>query len=634
MVRGRRDGDAGPSLPPHIAPSVAFAIVAPRETALSDATLRKGTGMELEVLEMRAAVPAGGAWAWRRVAASALPALVITAAFAHTLATSWRKWGNIFVDGGRELELPRRLLQGEALYSDLRCYYGPLAPYVNAALYGLFGVHADVLVAAGIASAALMTLVLYLLARRFVDRPTATVAALVFVYVCAFPHLGWNPAFTFALPYSYAATYGSLVATTSLLFLIRHAQGGRTADFVASTAFLVLASLAKVELFVAAGAAHVAWIAGAIGANRFTRARLVGYGIAAATVVAVYGLLTARVGWTLWLDNLGGPLNVANERFRRWVMGLDDPALSLRHMGASAVALAVAGGVGAAAALVAGAARARALVRWIACAAAFGATLELYRRLPLAIAFRILPLVAAAALVAFAVAAWRTGGDRARMVPRLPVWAFALASFARIPLNSTVEHYGFFLLPVPIVAFALLLLDDLPRLATASEWRRRAYRSAGAGLLVGAAVLHFGESAKMYDQHIHELATPRGRLLLLTHFEAGVVQALSSFPRGTRVLTVPQGDGLVFFSGLEAADGMFSHLPPDFVGAYAEERVLARWQANPPDVVVWTRQDMSEFGFREFGDDFARACASWLAANYSPLAGDPTAPVRLLVRKP
>src|SRR5262249_13310957 len=56
-------------------------------------------------------------------------------------------------DGAHELELPRRMLDGERLYTDLRFYYGPLAPSLNAALYRLFGVHLDVLMAAGIVSA-------------------------------------------------------------------------------------------------------------------------------------------------------------------------------------------------------------------------------------------------------------------------------------------------------------------------------------------------------------------------------------------------------------------------------------------------------------------------------------------------
>ncbi len=62
---------------------------------------------------------------------------------------SWREWGDLCVDTGRELDLPRRLAEGQLLYRDARYYYGPLPPYVNALLYRVFGVHLDVLVWAG-----------------------------------------------------------------------------------------------------------------------------------------------------------------------------------------------------------------------------------------------------------------------------------------------------------------------------------------------------------------------------------------------------------------------------------------------------------------------------------------------------
>src|SRR5512133_2218513 len=124
----------------------------------------------------------------RRIARFA-PGVVIAAAFAHNLWLSWRKWGSVIVDVGRELELPRRMLEGDRLYVDVRNLYGTFAPYLNMWLYRLFGVHADVLMFAGIASAALMCLALYLLALRFLERWSSTLVVVVFLYACAFAHL-------------------------------------------------------------------------------------------------------------------------------------------------------------------------------------------------------------------------------------------------------------------------------------------------------------------------------------------------------------------------------------------------------------------------------------------------------------
>src|SRR6516164_4296761 len=81
--------------------------------------------------------------------------LLVTSAFAGFAWLSWRRLGSLVIDGGHELEVPRRMVQGAALYRDFRWYWGPLAPWVDSGLYRLFGVHSDTLMWAGLVSAAL-----------------------------------------------------------------------------------------------------------------------------------------------------------------------------------------------------------------------------------------------------------------------------------------------------------------------------------------------------------------------------------------------------------------------------------------------------------------------------------------------
>ena len=63
----------------------------------------------------------------------------MTAAFLCGLAASWQRWGGPLIDCGREMNQPLRLASGEQLYSDVRHIYGPLSPYLHAALYRLCG---------------------------------------------------------------------------------------------------------------------------------------------------------------------------------------------------------------------------------------------------------------------------------------------------------------------------------------------------------------------------------------------------------------------------------------------------------------------------------------------------------------
>src|SRR5262252_3471824 len=62
----------------------------------------------------------------------------------------WARWGDLTIDCGREMFAPWALTQGKMLYRDLWYPYGPLAPYVNAALFRVFSPSLTVLYSAGL----------------------------------------------------------------------------------------------------------------------------------------------------------------------------------------------------------------------------------------------------------------------------------------------------------------------------------------------------------------------------------------------------------------------------------------------------------------------------------------------------
>src|SRR5215470_12273507 len=101
--------------------------------------------------------PAAGLWRHASLASG----LLVATAFAGATWVSWRRLGSLIVDGGKELDVPRRLLE-------------------DAALYRAFGVHSDTEMWAGLVTAALACLGLYLLARRFVGPFTSSWVAIAF----------------------------------------------------------------------------------------------------------------------------------------------------------------------------------------------------------------------------------------------------------------------------------------------------------------------------------------------------------------------------------------------------------------------------------------------------------------------
>ncbi|MBV8202404.1 MAG: hypothetical protein JOZ15_17440 [Acidobacteria bacterium] len=57
---------------------------------------------------------------------------LVAAAALASLAASWLRWINPFVDSGREMNVPARLAAGEMLYRDVVFYYGPSGPWLQA----------------------------------------------------------------------------------------------------------------------------------------------------------------------------------------------------------------------------------------------------------------------------------------------------------------------------------------------------------------------------------------------------------------------------------------------------------------------------------------------------------------------
>jgi hypothetical protein len=541
--------------------------------------------------------------------------VVLGLAVGHAASVSWRAWGDLVVDIGRELEVARQVAAGEMLYRDVRWYYGPLAPYVNAGLYRLFGVHAGVLMAAGAASAVAMALMLRALATERAGALAGTATAVAFVYLCGFAHLYAYPPFNWIMPYNYSATYGMLAATASLWLLVRHADHGRPGDLLLSTALLAAAALSKVETFVPIAAAHVLYVAAA-------RPRVRGYVVASAGVLAMYAFFWAHTGPALVSENLWGAVTPRARTFILRRMGLLDPVPAIAMLVRSMI---VPGGVVAFLWALARLARGRP-VRWAVLGAAAALPCLAYAATSPFRQLRFLPVALLALLVWHATRALRDP-DRARdHLAEAMVLVFAIVCLVRTPLLAGAFHYGFYLLPVPLLAFAVAWFRTLP------EWLpgvpRALFTAAGLGIFAGLSLAHHVESSRHWTEHTALVDTPRGRMYLLADFnghplgsaQAHAVHFLASRGADVRVLAVPEGAGLAFMAGAKTCCGMHSYLPLELDGPFDDTRLLARVRADPPDFVIRVDVDLAEYGSAGFGVDYAIATDAWLRDAYRLVA--------------
>ncbi|BDG05253.1 hypothetical protein [Anaeromyxobacter oryzae] len=564
--------------------------------------------------------------------ASLVPAALVAASFATGAALSWRRLGSLVTDTGRELELPRRLLDGDVLYRDVRYFWGPLAPLVNAALYRVFGVSVDTLMWTGLAVAAAMTACLFLLARPYLGRWAAAAIAIAFVFASAFPNVEAVGVFNFVLPFNCSATYGITAAAWSLLLLDRHLRSGRLATLAASVSLAVLASFSKSEVILPVALVHLAFV---VAVRPLGRARWLVYGAGAGVVAGGYAALYAIVGPELWYENLALLANPKSTYYIRLTMGLDGLGASLLDVAAAALVL------GGAVALAIAASRALARgsewrgIRKGAPLAVGAVTLAVFARARPELSMRALPVVLGAGVV---VAIRRALRARSRPSPEalgaILVLLFGLACLPRIALRVGPTGYGFYLLPVALVGLGLVV-QGLARAAGDTPMARDVLGGAFAGMVLGLGVASLLASWPLYREPRIPVDTPRGRMLLRDTWnsEASVLQALMRLPPSTRVMALPDGAGLVFASGVaDSGDPILTYAPMALPDAAAEGRTLAAWDRDPPDVVVWQNRDTRElFGFRGFGVDYATHLREWLESRYVPL-NSPSDPFVLLRR--
>ena len=562
----------------------------------------------------RTAVPLGTRARSRleaRPLSSFLAALLVATTFLGWAWFSWRRLGSLVVDGGKELDVPRRLVEGAALYRDVFWNWGPVAPWVNAELYRLFGVHSDTLMWAGLVTAALACLGLYLLARRFAGPWTSAWVALAFLAVSAFAQRIPLGIFNFVAPFSFSATYGITLAIWSVLLLVHHAQSGRPAPLVASAILAGLVALTKLETTFAVLVAHGTFLVTVL--PRPGRSRMLAWASGLAVAVVGY-LIAARASQGEVWHSIFELLNGGSQFYILSSMGIRELGFSVLQILASLFGWAV---VLAAARWLAqkhAAPRDRRLVA-LAWVALFVVPAVIVREKFL----RAAPLLLAAGLVWILLTRKREG-ERAldgRWREHLVVWAFALGSLPRILLRSGVDHYGFYLLPPTLVCVVI----GMTYLATGSgpPRSRRVLAIAASTVLAGVTLDGFKLSWMNVTRAVTEVKTARvWRYVDPEGPEATLVPYLSRLPPSTVCAAVPDGAGMIFAAGLTPPDdGMIAYIPMHLHGAATERAVVQAWERKPPQVIVhWGKDQSDVFGYAGFGLDYGLELAHWISERY------------------
>lgn len=116
------------------------------------------------------------------------------------------KYGHILYDSFREAILPEAVLDGKILYKDILILYPPLAYYLNACLFKIFGSNLSVLYIAGILNSVIVLASIYVIIKQLSNSTNALLSVFVIMFLFTFRIEIFNSSGWF-FPYSYALIY-------------------------------------------------------------------------------------------------------------------------------------------------------------------------------------------------------------------------------------------------------------------------------------------------------------------------------------------------------------------------------------------------------------------------------------------
>jgi 4-amino-4-deoxy-L-arabinose transferase-like glycosyltransferase len=556
--------------------------------------------------------------------------LALAVLFSALLAASWQRWTHPIVDHGREMNLPARLLAGEQLYADVQSFYGPFAPYFNAFLYRVFGVHLTVLHASGIACATLILFLIYMLARQLMTVWEGALTASLVLVMCAF-----KPSDSYVQPYAYAALYGLVFALGALVSAVRYAQGRGSWWLWGAGTGTGLALISKPEMAAAPLAASV--VALLLGGLSMRRRRWREAAFFAVPVIAVggsvYGFVLGRVPWHLLMKdldilftNVPPQLIYFNHNLNgllEWPQSFWYALTGLGILGISAGAIALLGALlsrrdGRVSRNVAGRAlgvAALGLVCW-------GGVILVFR-----VHATATPLTAASIVLVLVISAlgWRGSRRRESLLLRqrllLMTAVFSSLLIVRFFLNviPNVPYAPFFLPPL-LVVYCYLLFRVWPAYVAPPGVTRESVRhvamSCVALLVLGIAITS-GHSFR--TRNTYRINTVRGSFLTDPRVGQPLAAAIRFVQQRTRpgdeVLTLPQGTSINFLADRRYPWREELVLPGVLAGA-TEAEVIRRLDAQRVPLILVVNLLTPEYRDRAFGEDYNRDLMRWIREHY------------------
>jgi 4-amino-4-deoxy-L-arabinose transferase-like glycosyltransferase len=550
------------------------------------------------------------------------------------VAWIWGKTGDIAGDFGQELSVGWQISRGKILYRDLFYTFGPLGPYLSAAIFRLFGASLNVILWVNLILLFETAAYVYRLSRDMSGKFAAFLATGFFLTVFALSSPTRITNFNFFTPYSQDITIGFLLCLLTLYAIQRLSRTQSLRWAIAIGIVTGLAILTKPEIALACAVTAAMGLLAILQTHQDRNAlKILGAATSAmfAILFAAFILLALGMNFREAFASVFNGWQFAGENyvismpFYRECLGIDHPARNLAWIFTTAVIYTAACCAIFLLAKLAGRMRQGAMI--VAALAAFiffaiVRILGVYWPEFWIDADRGLILVAIFAVLA---TGWRLfhvppGVDPTRRVMQ---WSWAVLSLALLPkmfLNVRTFHYGF-VLAAPCTIFAILAAAHyLPALASRNGGSSRVVRWGIAGLAIGLVVNRVITTQLVFKERTIPVSLAMGGTLLVRPEDSPAAQAIEWLRRTPKNFTVgvfPEAWGIAFAAGRE--NPLKSDLAnPMCVQIQGEPAILDDLNAHAPDAILLVRWNTVALGARWFGWDYAQDVRAWIKKNYQP----------------
>lgn len=502
-------------------------------------------------------------------------------------------YSNIFLDVGREVYYPERILEGKVLYKDLFNIYGPFAYQWNALLYAILGKKLSTLyLSGGIYSIGIVSAI-YLIAKKFFTQILAFAFGCLTIAtgVCA-PHL-----FNFTFPYSQAMLIGTLSALFALFFVLEFSKSKNSKYLYISALLTGLAVSCKYDFFIFAAflfvvacfSKNIKYILNFI--TCFAIIPLISFGI-----LFLQGLTFVHLIDTANVLSRMAKSNTLNYFYSSQGVFFNKQMLKLWPISALKTLLLFGGTLGGVFLF-----NKNKICGWVV--TSIFAILTVIFTTPANFVF-ILPLLLLASLFSY---------KKFKLNPQLLILVLGTLTLSvKSFLSLTPMNYGNYCFSISLIAIFAVFYSYI------SE----KYQKAGTIFLIATAICFFGMFSYNRMNLNMKVSVPKGTIY--TNYEDGnaVLELLGylKYKKVKDVVIYPEGLLLNFLSDTKS-DDYFNSLIPLYEEVFGDERFIDYFAQKRPEYFVLANLNMKDYYYELIAVDYAIPFCKFLAAAYDPIEG-------------